>query len=139
MAISIFDNKISIPNEGKLSEAIKDTFVFWNQIRDFVYEKYPAATELWKYGGEKYGWGFRLNDKKRVIVYLGPGNGYFRVSLVFGEKATLAALNSTISQEVKKIIEASPVYAEGRGIRLEVKNAQLIDDILQLISIKIEH
>ena len=59
--------------------------------------------------------------------------------MVFGVKATQEALNSNISGEIKKIIEAAPVYAEGRGFRIEVKGDQIISDIKTLIDIKLSN
>jgi len=54
------------------------------KIRDRVYEKYPEGFEEWNFPGKKYGWSFRIKDKKRAIVYLLPGDDAFMVAFVFG-------------------------------------------------------
>ena len=95
--------------------------------------------EEWKHSGKNYGWGFRLKDKKRAIIYLTPVDRSFLFSIVFGEKATQEALQSTISEELKEIISTARVYAEGRGIRVEVKSANIISDLQQLILIKLKN
>jgi hypothetical protein len=139
MALSLFEDKSKIPDSEDLSNALGICFPLWNQIKEFVAEHYPAAMEEWKHSGKNYGWGFRLRDKKRAIVYLTPGDKYFLFSMVMGEKATLNAMNSKISKEIKAIIEAAPVYAEGRGFRIEVKDSKFIKDIKELILIKLAH
>ena len=71
------------------------------------------------------------------MIYLLPREVFFKVALVFGQKATELILASTVSEDLKNELKAAKVYAEGRGIRVEVKNKSIIDDIKKLIAIKI--
>ncbi len=139
MDSSIFMDKALKPDSTELQKALGIKYYLWMDIRDYVFEKYPKATEEWNYPGAKYGWSFRIKDKKRAIVYLLPSEQSFRVALVFGEKATHQALESLISPSIKKEIEAAPVYAEGRGFRIDVANEQLLSDIKTLIDIKLKN
>ena len=139
MALSIFDDKSLIPGKNDLSRVLADKYVLWNNIKSFVYEKFPAIAEEWNYSGKNYGWGFRLRDKKRVIVYLIPCSGFFKIGLVYGEKATREALNSTVSKEIKSIIENAKVYGEGRGFRIDITNYEILEDIKNLITIKLKN
>ena len=95
------------------------------------------VVEEWNYSGDKFGWSFRLKDKKRVLVYLLPRDKFFKVAFVFGQKATDAIFESPISENIKSEIRSAKVYAEGRGIRVDVKNKSVIHDIEKLIEIKI--
>lgn len=137
MDSSIFMDKAVKPDNAELQKTLGIKYYLWMDIRDYVFEKYPKAIEEWNYPGAKYGWSFRIKDKKRAIVYLLPREQSFRVALVFGEKATRQALVSSISSFIKKEIEAAPVYAEGRGFRIEVVNEQILPDIKKLIDIKL--
>jgi len=139
MALSIFDDKSLVPGNDDLSRVLVDKYVIWKNIKSFVYEKFPGISEEWNYSGKNYGWGFRLRDKKRVIVYLIPCSGFFKIGLVYGEKATREALNSTVSKEIKSIIENAKVYGEGRGFRIDMTNNTILEDIKKLISIKLKH
>ena len=139
METSIFNNKAKIPDNTMLSEALGDLYTAWMEIRDYVFKVYPKSTEEWNSPGQKYGWSFRIKDKKRAIIYLLPREKYFLVAFVFGEKATVEALGSDITREIKDIIESARVYAEGRGFRIEVRNREIIDNIKNLIDIKISH
>jgi len=139
MALSIFEDKSITPDEQMLSEAMRESYEWWKEIKAFVIQQYPKAVEEWKHSGKNYGWGFRLKDSKRVIVYLTPANGFFLFSIVFGEKATQEALHSDISEGIKKIISEAKVYAEGRGIRIEIKNSTVISDIKKLVLIKLKN
>lgn len=137
MALSIFDDKSKKPDDRDLAEVLGETFILWKELRDFVLQQYPGAVEEWNYSGKNYGWNFRLKDKKRAILYLTPGDGCFKASLVFGEKATKEALASGITEETKAIIASARVYAEGRGIRVDVTGPEIVADIKKLIHIKL--
>lgn len=137
MAISIFTNKAEIPDDFMLSGALGDLFGVWMNMRDYVFDVYPKATEEWNSPGQKQGWSFRIKDKKRAIIYLLPQEKYFLVAFVFGAKATTEALSSGISNEIKNTIESAKVYAEGRGFRIEVRNEAIVEDIKKLIDIKV--
>ena len=133
----IFIDKKKMPNDDDLLETLGDTYLFWDLIREYAHLKYPKAVDEWHYPGEKYGWSFRVKDKKRAILYFLPMGKFFKVALVFGQKATDKIMQSSISADIKKELKAARVYAEGRGIRLEVKDESIIEDIKQLIDIKI--
>jgi len=130
-------DKAQVPNDEELKKALGTSFDLWKSIRDYTLKNYPKAQEEWNFTGAKYGWSFRIKDKKRAIVYLLPGDKTFRVAFVYGEKATNQALSSNLSKEIKDIIETATVYAEGRGFRIEITDKKIIKDIEMLIDIKL--
>jgi hypothetical protein len=139
MTLSIFDDKSKKPNEKDLEDKLSKTIVVWRNIKDYVYQNYPLITEEWKYSGKKYGWSMRLKSKERTILYFIPCENYFKVAFVYGNEATEAALNSDLSQEIKSLIQSARVYAEGRGFRIDVKNIDIVEDIKNLIAIKMNN
>ena len=102
-------------------------------------EKYPDGLAEWNYPGKKYGWSYRIKDKKRAIIYFLPRDKYFKVAFVFGQKATGIVLDSNISLDIKTELEQATKYAEGRGIRIDVKDKLILPDIKQLIEIKLKN
>ena len=134
---NIFTDKKSMPNDNILVAALGATYPLWILIREYAHLKYPKAIDEWNFPGEKYGWSFRVKDRKRAILYFLPREKFFKVSFVFGQKATDKIMESSISDGIKKDLEAARVYAEGRGIWIEVKSESVINDIKALIDIKI--
>jgi hypothetical protein len=134
---SFFADKAKQPTETELKKALNKNYDAWITLAEFTKKSYPKATEEWKFSGEKYGWNFRVSDKKRALIYLLPRDGFFKAAFVFGQKATEAILKSNISDNIKDEIKAAKVYAEGRGIRIEVKNKNILTDLKTLITIKI--
>jgi hypothetical protein len=134
---SFFADKAKQPTEAELKKALNKNFDAWITLAEFTRKSYPKATEAWKFSGEKYGWNFLISDKKRTLIYLLPRDGFFKAAFVFGQKATGVILESNISHSIKEEIRAARVYAEGRGIRIEVKNKNILKDLKKLIMIKI--
>ena len=82
---------------------------------------------------------YRIKDRKRAIIYFLPRDKYFKVAFVFGQKATDIVLKSNISPDIKTELEQATKYAEGRGIRIDIKNDSILPDIKQLIEIKLKN
>jgi hypothetical protein len=131
-----FMDKSPQPDVESLSVALKVSYALWRKINDFVLEQYPTALAEWNYSGVKYGWSYRIKDKKRAIIYLLPRDGFFKVAFVFGQKAYEQILASSVSDEIKKELSEARVYAEGRGIRLDVTEANL-EEIFSLVKFKL--
>jgi Protein of unknown function (DUF3788) len=139
MDCSVFLDKLKVPTDAELKENIGNTYELWKQLRDFVFHVYPNATEEWNFPGKKYGWSFRIKDKKRAIIYLLPREGYFKVAFVFGQKATDQIFESGISIEIKTELQNAKKYAEGRGIRIDINDDSKLSDIKNLIQIKLSN
>lgn len=126
-----------MPTIENVKEVLDDTFEIWKQIVDFTYENYPSATEEWNFSSDKLGWSFRIKDNKRVLVYLLPRDKFFKIAFVFGQKATDQILEGNMADSIKEDLKAAKKYAEGRGIRIDVRNKTMLPDLQQLICIKI--
>ena len=122
------DKKV-IPTYTALTLSLADTCEVWKIIEGFVHLKYLSAVDEWSYSGAKHGWSFRIKDKKRAIIYLLTRDSFFKVAFVFGQKATDAILTSRISDAIKSEIASARVYAEGRGIRIDVTDDSNLNDI----------
>jgi hypothetical protein len=135
---SIFTDKESAPNDECLKVSLGATYEFWRTFVDYVHSVYPKAIEEWSFS-KTGGWSFRIKDNKRAIIYLLPRDGFFKIAFVFGQKATNEVLKSDVATAIKTELESAKAYAEGRGIRIEVKDEELINDIKNLINIKLEN
>lgn len=137
MNSSFFMEKNKMPTEKDLAKALSNTAGLWREIHEYVHEKYPAAMDEWKVPMAKFGWSFRVKDKKRVIVYLGPREKFFIVTLIFGQKAYDMIMESPVSPSIKADLKAAKVYVEGRGVNIQVREKKPLKDIFKLIDIKL--
>lgn len=137
--ISIFTDKKIVPKESDLAEILGQTHKLWISICEYTISKYPDGKQEWNFPGQKYGWSFRIKDKKRTIIYLLPRKHFFKVAFVFGDKAVNEIMLSYISDDIKNELSIAKKYAEGRGIRIEISNENQIQDIEKLIDIKLRY
>lgn len=63
------------------------------------------------------------------MIYLLPRDGFFKIAFVFGQKAVDEILKSNITESIKTELKNAKVYAEGRGIRIEVREGSLLNDL----------
>lgn len=134
---SIFMDKATQPTNQNLIEKLGSTYSFWSDLKSYLNETLKDPSEEWNFPGKKYGWSFRMKSKKRNIIYFLPRDGFFKVAFVFGSKATEKVMESNVSISIKAELENAKVYAEGRGIRIDVKNSQILNDIKTLVQIKV--
>jgi hypothetical protein len=135
---NIFTDKQLKPTDETLEAALGVSHTYWQELKNYVFSLYPEAIEEWNYT-KSGGWSFRMKDKKRAIIYLIPQDGYFKAALVFGRKATDEVMASRVSTEIKTELESAKVYAEGRGIRIEVRDERMTGNIKILVDIKVRN
>ena len=100
---------------------------------------YPPVSFEWGFTSKSTGWGMRIKHKERVILYLTPCEGYFLASFALGDKAVKAAQESNLPKKILKIIEGSKRYAEGTGVRLEIRSMSDGRIVEKLAAIKLSH
>ncbi|CAM4260829.1 DUF3788 family protein [Flavobacterium terrigena] len=136
---SIFVYKNIKPTSKDLENGLGETFPIWKSFEDFTKKNYPDATCEWNFSGEKFGWSYRIKDNKRILIYLLPRDKFFKTAFVFGQKATNQIMESDISESIKTELKLAKQHAEGRGIRIEIKDQSNFEDIQKLIKIKISN
>ena len=128
-----FDDKDKVPDDKALARGLGPSKTLWDEFVRHISAAYAPVSEAW---GFYKSWSLRLKQKKRTIVYLLPREGHFLCAFVFGGKATEAARRAKLPKAVMKEIEDAPVYAEGRGFRLEVRTAGDLGTMKKLAAIK---
>ena len=136
MALSAFDDTSKPPREDEVAAVLGKTFALWNRLQELISSKYPPLSIEWGCSSKSTGWGLRLKQQDRTVLYMTPCKGYFFASFALGEKAVKAAHESGLPAQVLATIDASKKYAEGTGVRLEVRTATDIRSIEKLAEIK---
>ena len=139
MALSSFADKARAPTEADLRVALGQAYALWTKLLALAANRFPTITPVWKFSGKMTGWGLRLVDRERVILYMTPQDGQFLVSFVLGERATAATRRAKLPADVQQAIEAATRYAEGRGIRIPVQRATKLAALIRLAEIKYEN
>jgi hypothetical protein len=136
MALSAFDDKSRQPQDDELGATLGKAFPLWNELRRLIESRFAPVSEEWGFASKSTGWGLRLKGEKRTILYMTPCRGYFLASFVLGEKAVKMAHESDLPGSILEVIDSAKKYAEGRGVRLEVRSAKDVRSVEKLAIIK---
>ena len=135
----LFSDKDIIPTNQAISKELGSTFKYWKEIKELLTENYGIITEEWKYYGIKNGWILKSIYKKRNLFFFKPYQNHFLLSFTFGGKAVLEIENSSLPQGIIQEIQQTKKYAEGKGLRINVKKRSDVSLILKLVEIKIQN
>lgn len=137
MALSVFDDEAGPPEAHELVEALGSAGELWDELVRHVSETFPAVTDTWNYGGDKFGWSLRLRSKDKILLHLTPQTGQFLLGVVLGEPAVQRAHDERLADRVTQVIDAAPRYGEGRGIRLPVRTKGDLATAIALAALKL--
>jgi signal transduction histidine kinase len=139
MSASIFTDKSIEPDDDRLISVLGESAKLWQEIKRCLEEKYGSLTPEWKFYGKTSGWLLKMLRKKRNLFFHLPLDGYFTIAFVFGDRALTAVEQSDLPLAIIDELRNARKYAEGRGIRIDVKSADDVENVLKLVDIKISH
>ena len=139
MSVSVFEDKATMPDDKMLVGALGKSNRLWQEIKKHLKADYGELIEEWKFYGQKSGWILKTLRKKRNLFFFIPLEGSFQISFVFGDKAVAAVEKSDLPQELITELKNARKYAEGRGLRIDVKSSADIENIKKLVEIKVNN
>ncbi len=139
MTLSAFDDPAGPPDDAELAAALGESQPLWAGLLAALEADLGPLAPEWGNSGGKTGWGLRVRRAGRIVLYLAPRDGYFLASFALGERAVAAALAGELSATARAVIEGARRYAEGRGVRLEVRTADDVGDVRRLAAVKVAH
>lgn len=139
MALSAFDDKNKPPQESDLAATLGRSYALWNELREYALANFAPLKVEWGCSSKSIGWGMRLQQEKRMLFSMVPCKDYFLASFALGEKAVAAARQSDLPAGTLAAVESAPRYAEGRGVRLEIRSAEDERGARTLAAIKFAH
>ena len=136
--LSALCDESCLPTDEAVQRVLGDAYATWAQLLALVAERVGPVSDIWKFTSAQTGWGLRIVHRDRVILYMTPQERHFIVSFALGERAVAAARTARLAARVREAIEEAPRYAEGRGIRIPVRDRRYIRTLTRLAQIKSE-
>jgi len=136
LAFSAFDDGSVEPAREDLEGVLGRSLGRWDEILEGLEQRFSPVTRSWGFSGPKWGWNLRVRQGKRVIVYLTPQARQLVAGFALGERAVRHALAQGLADETARALEEAPRYAEGRGLRLIVRNRKQAAEVLKLAEAK---
>ncbi|NUN70161.1 MAG: DUF3788 domain-containing protein [Bacteroidetes bacterium] len=136
MSPNLFLDKAKQPTPALLASALTSKGKCWDELKRHIQKRHGPVVEEWKYYGKSIGWTMKLLLGRRNLLFFTACDGYFAVSFVFGDKAVSAVQHSTLPKELIEQLVNARKYAEGRGIRIEVRSQRALRQVVGLVDIK---
>ncbi len=137
VTLNAFDDPAARPSKEAIHEVLASTSPLWFEFIEYLADHYPPVTEEWAFPGQKYGWSLRLIHKKRRIIYMTPRREHFVEAVVLGDKAVAVANERGLPRALLDEINSARRYAEGRGVRLQVRSQEDLEVVKRLADIKV--
>ncbi len=96
-----------------------------------------GATCEWRKYTKNSPWVLRVSQGTRPLFYVKPDRGSFEVTVLLGPRATKAALGGRVAKALHPFIRSARVYAEGRPVRVVVRNKRDLEGVNQLVDVKL--
>ena len=135
---SILADKSEAPDDRILSAVLGETaFKRWTGIKASIESAHGATKDEWKFYSAKSGWVLKLLLKKRNLFFMIPGEKKFTLGFLFGDRAVEEISRSELPATMIREVKDARRYAEGRGLRIEVRNREAVNHVLKLVDIKV--
>lgn len=133
MALSAFDDKSHQPRDAEVSAVLGLAAPLWRGVLGELRALHPH----WGFTSRSTGWGLRLKQGERTILYLTPCRGHFLASAALGGSAVDAAHAAGVPAALRAAVDAAPQHPEGRGVRLDVKDPAGVPLVVALAKLKL--
>jgi hypothetical protein len=137
MLANAFIGKPTKPSDGDLSAALGPAATLWHRLIADLAEQFDTSGNEWSSHSPKAGWSLKVKRGAKTVLYLSPCSKAFRASFALGDKAAKAAIEAGPPQLAKLVTQARR-YAEGTGVRTEVKSARDLPLIMTLARCKLQ-
>ena len=139
MALSAFADKQTQPSPAALKRVLGRSAAAWDELTAHVAAEFAPLEQTWIYPAANWGWALRLKQKKRTVLYMTPMEKHFIAGLMLGDKAVKAAQGAGLPRETLKELDEARKYAEGRGIRMEIRFKKDLEVVKKLAAVKMEN
>ena len=109
------------------------------ELKKHLEEKQGPITEEWKFYGAKSGWILKVLRKKRNLFFFTPLKDHFRISFIFRDKAVAAVEKSDLAENIIHRLINAKKHVEGRGLQIDVKLLEDLENVKTLLEIKIKN
>lgn len=137
MAIGIFTDKKHRPTKAEILKTIGPKLSTWEKLIDLIREKYPIQEDFKFLYGKNYGWTLRFQIKGKVLISLYPAKGGFTAQINLNPDAIKKAQSLKLGKNVRETIEQAHPYPEGRWLFIAVKSVKDLQDIQQLLALRV--
>lgn len=135
----VFPDKTRQPTLDDFVAVIGGAARAWARTLDRLEAAQGPLRLEWKHYGKSSGWTLKVFKGSRNLCFISPRTGAFVASFVMGDAAVAAVEASSLPAPVIAELAGARRYAEGRGVRVEVRTLKDAEHVVVLAGIKAAH
>jgi hypothetical protein len=133
----VLTDKDQFPTDEVVFSHIGKSKLHWEELFNYTRSNYADFSQQWRYYNDGKSWLLKVVKKSKTIFWVSVMNGSFKTTFYFGDKAEESILESNISDDLKDSFKNGKRYGKIRGITTEVKAEADLDDVRELIRLKL--
>lgn len=137
MSKGIFTDKPRKPTAKAMETAVGRAGQVWKELNGYFSSTVKLKSEI-KFYGVNYGWAVRYVKSGKFIVALYPDEDGFRAQIIMKRSQLEAAYAQGVSDSTKEAADRATEFNEGRWVFIRVDAKSGIDDVLTLVSARLE-
>ena len=136
MSIGLFTDKKHQPTDTEIDEAIGSRLLLWQELIRYIRESYVVQEDLKFLYGKNYGWAQRFRVKRQLLTSLYPTEGGFTAQVNLSQEAIEKAQSMELGKNVRQAITRAHPYPEGRWLFVPVESEKDLQDVQQLLGLR---
>lgn len=129
-------NPNMMPTDELVRSALGTNEVYWKDLHSYLADKHPVAAGEWRYYNDGKQWLYKTVKKSKTLYWTNLMEDTFRVTFYFGNKAEPLIDASMLPTEIKEGFRNGKRFGQLRAITIEVRSAEDLANICQLIELK---
>lgn len=138
MSIGAFTDKKNRPTDEDITRVIGQGLTIWEDLVSHIQKNYPVEEDFKFMYGKNYGWARRYRIRGQFLTSLYPIEGGVTVQVNLSPEAVERALEMDFGKNVQETIAQAHPYPEGRWCFIPVHHGDRIEDIYQLLRLRVE-
>jgi hypothetical protein len=133
----VLGDKNQFPTDEVVFSHIGESKRYWEKLFDYTRSNHPDFSQQWRYYNDGKSWMLKVVKKSKTIFWVSVMRGSFKTTFYFGDKAEASILESGISDGLKDSFKNGKRYGKIRGITTEIKAEADLDNVRELIRLKL--
>ncbi|MBN1827294.1 MAG: DUF3788 family protein [Candidatus Eisenbacteria bacterium] len=132
----VLNDPDQFPTEEVVFSHIGKRKVVWEALFGALHERHPEFEEEWRYYKDGKSWLMKVTRKSKTIFWVSVRKNAFLVAFYFSDRAEERILKSVLSEERKEEFKSGKKHRKIRPIAIRMEEKKDIEDVEELIGIR---
>ena len=132
------NDKAEYPDDKVLTYYLGDAKDAWDELAEFLENKYPSLSGEWRYYNDGKSWLYKITKKSKTICWVGVYRGKFKTTFYFSDRAESLIVSSTLRKKYIEQFVNGRRFGKTRGLTVDIRKVADLSTTKKLIAIKVD-